>query len=77
MTREIPALHGAESVAAGADATVYILYVWLRNQTYTVASAPTDPVYMRRFRLFLGDGVSHLLFHLTTPPELKSLVTDA
>ena len=33
-----------ETVTTGADATVYVLffgtYIWLRNQTYTVASAP-------------------------------------
>ena len=37
------------------------LYIWLRNQTYTVASAPTviGSVYMQRFRLFLGQCSAH------------------
>ena len=32
-------------------------YFWARNQTFTLASAPTPvigPVFMRQFRLFLG-----------------------
>ena len=40
---------------------MYNTYIWLRNQTYTVASAPTviGSVYMQRFRLFLGQCSAH------------------
>ena len=43
----------------GANATVYLLYVWPRHQTVTVASAPTETgaVLMPRFREYFAQCI--------------------
>ena len=43
----------------GANATVYLLYVWPSHQTVTVASAPTETgaVLMPRFREYFAQCI--------------------